>query len=338
MRKSILFAIVSLVMIACSNEDEMNLSSTVYEKDYEVVTLSDNVQTKSSVGEDKILKFRDENAFQQTVAMLNSFSQSDFICWEQEAGFESLRTLFDQAMEDAADLDQTPETYFAFKAKYDGSLYFPEYGEDYGAYLPVSRKELTCVLNKNGDVMVGNDVRNYRDIEDYVSLQLAGDAYYEMDQADKPTPLYYSNGDYVDSQYDSGWTVIDDRKLKLKIGRRIYDSDRTTGYFLMKLHYEISFRKKTALGWSNYSSETTTNTTVTFDNSQTQTFSQTEEGKSSHDHYFTDHKHSRIVISLGNGEFRTTRINGSATISYRGFVNPVTYNFDMPGGFVFTNL
>lgn len=54
--------------------------------------------------------------------------------------------------------------------------------------------------------------------------------------------------------------------------------------------------------------------------------------------FFTDHKHSRMVISLGNGEFRTTRINGSATISYRGFVNPVTYNFDMPGGFVFTNL
>ena len=343
MKKSFYLSMLSIFFVACTNDleevttfDEANFVA----KDVEVVDLSNGLQTKSSENESEfILKFKDESTFNRIVKELSTGSDEAALAWEKNLGFTSLNTIFNNAMKEAAYLDESENAYKTFKAKYSKYLYFPEYKEDYGAYLPVSKEEFAFVLNKNGEVMIGDEKRDFTDIETYAQLQLTGEALYDIDE-NIPMPLNFKEDDYIGNQYDSGWreNPEGDRRLKLKIGRRVYNRDTQTGYFALRLHFEISFRKKTWLGWSNYDSRTITTTTFTINNESTVTCNQTEEGRSSHDHYFiTSYDYPNLYLRLGNGEFQTTRINGSAKIEFRGFSTPENFYFDMPGGFVFAN-
>lgn len=343
MKKSFYLSMLSVLFVACTNDFEevtTSYDSKLDLADVQLVNLSEKMTTKSVENDEGlILKFKDESTFNRIVEELNSSSNEDVLAWENNLGFTSLNTIFEEAMEEAANLDESEGAYKAFKAKYSESLYFPEYKEDYGAYLPVSEESLAFVLNKKGEVMVGDEKRSYVDIVNYIQLQQAGEALYDMDE-NTPMLLNFKENDYIGAQYDSGWrqNPDGDRKLKLKIGRRVYNRNTTTGAFALRLHFEISFRKKTWLGWSNYSSETTTNTTFTIHDRTRVTCSQTEEGKSSHDHYFINsYNYPDLYLKLGAGQFESTRINGTATVDFRGFPAPSVFNFDMSGGYVFAN-
>ncbi len=335
MNKKIYCFFFSLLFVACTNNVEEVVVSEMNESknpDVKIVLLSEGIVTKSGeVTEKTILQFKDLETFNKTVKELSSGTKEAALAWEKELGFISLNTIFDNAMEEAATLGQSEADYKNFKAKYSESLYFPEYKDDYGAYLPVSNESLAFVLNCDGEVMIGEEIMNFVDITTYEQLQQIGQAMYDLG-TDTPMLMAAGVGDYLGDQYDSGWQIEDDRKLRLKIGRRIRER-QGEGPFVIALHYEISFRKKVWIGWVNYSSKTGTKTTITVANKNTYTREQIEEGHSSHDHYFlTSRECPDLYVNLGHGEFATTRVNGSATISYQGFSTPRTFNFDMLGG------
>lgn len=340
--KKVFYLLISAILMSCTSELETipgNAEPTGKEVDVQCVKIENALQTKGSSDETYILKFKDRATFDRLVAQLSNETKEDAKAWENSLGFVSLHTVFEKAMREAENLDESEHAYKAFKAKYAESLYFPEYKEDYGAYLPLSNPQLAFVLNKNGEALIGNEKVNFKDITEYYQLQLTGEALYEAD-ANTPSFFLLTEKQYVGSQYDSGWRVNPEgnRKLKLKIGRRIYDVNPTTHYFTVKLHFEISFRKKTWLGWSNYSSYTKTTATY-YVNGRRMDFIQEEENKSSHDHYVTtDRECPELQISQGNGEFVTTRINGTANIQFRGFPSIAVFNFDMPGGYLYTNM
>ena len=230
MNKKIYCFFFSLLFVACTNNVEEVVVSEMNESknpDVKIVLLSEGiVRTKEAA-----------------------------LAWEKELGFISLNTIFDNAMEEAATLGQSEADYKNFKAKYSESLYFPEYKDDYGAYLPVSNESLAFVLNCDGEVMIGEEIMNFVDITTYEQLQQIGQAMYDLG-TDTPMLMAAGVGDYLGDQYDSGWQIEDDRKLRLKIGRRIRER-QGEGPFVIALHYEISFRKKVWIGWVNYSSKTT---------------------------------------------------------------------------------
>lgn len=340
--KKVFYLLISVILMSCTGELEtipVNGEPIGEVVDVQRVKVENTAQTKASSSDTYILKFRDRATFDRLVAQLSSGTKENAEAWENSLGFVSLNTIFENAMREAETLDESEQAYKAFKAKYGESLYFPEYKEDYGAYLPVSNQQLAFVLNKNGEVLIGDEKVNFKDVTEYYQLQLTGEALYE---ADENTPSFFllTEKQYVGKQYDSGWRVNPDgdRKLKLKIGRRIYDVNPSTHYFTVKLHFEISFRKKTWLGWSNYSSYTKTTATY-YVHGRRMDFTQEEENKSSHDHYVTNsHDCPELQISQGNGEFATTRINGTVNIQFRGFPSIAVFNFDMPGGDLYTKM
>lgn len=94
--------------------------------------------------------------------------------------FISILDLYKDAMEWAdINLDETENSYNTWKKMYGDYLYFPEYKEDYGAYIPISKKTIAAVSNISGKVVVGDQIVDMKDIFSYEDLQLKGcDAYY----------------------------------------------------------------------------------------------------------------------------------------------------------------
>jgi len=76
-------------------------------------------------------------------------------------------------MGDADNYYDTKEHYEEFKVKY-ASLYFPEYGDDYSAYLPVSNLKLAHLANKNGFIKINGELINCKDISSYAQLDSLG--------------------------------------------------------------------------------------------------------------------------------------------------------------------
>ena len=91
----------------------------------------------------------------------------------KKEGFKSLYNVFDDAMGDADNYYDTKEHYEEFKVKY-ASLYFPEYGDDYSAYLPVSNLKLAHLANKNGFIKINGELINCKDISSYAQLDSLG--------------------------------------------------------------------------------------------------------------------------------------------------------------------
>lgn len=69
-------------------------------------------------------------------------------------------------MHEAENYYDTEEGYYKFKKKYS-NLYFPEYGDDYSAYLPVKDKYVAKLLNSKGEVMINGNIVNLVDIYSY---------------------------------------------------------------------------------------------------------------------------------------------------------------------------
>lgn len=84
-------------------------------------------------------------------------------------GFRSMYDVFDEAMGVAPEYYGSRESYEVFKTKYS-SLYFPEVGDDYAAYLPISDKNLAKLANAEGFIQVGEDLIDCKDISDYETL------------------------------------------------------------------------------------------------------------------------------------------------------------------------
>ena len=156
-----LIGLVSILAISCSNE-----LIDVESPQLEVKTKALGVEP--ILLEDSILNFADNNALENALSDIENTVNS-----LQKEGFKSMYNVFDEAMGDADNYYDTKEHYEQFKVKY-ASLYFPEYGDDYSAYLPISDQKLAKLANKNGFLKVNGELIDCKDISSYVKLDSLG--------------------------------------------------------------------------------------------------------------------------------------------------------------------
>ncbi|WP_370862513.1 DUF4848 domain-containing protein [Parabacteroides faecis] len=321
MKKIVSLLLLLMAITSCTNDLETPEISFPCGQEKDIVLLDGSSFTKSTNDQsDNILQFKNQTVLNETISSLKKMTNEERLEWEKKMNFISLNSVYEKALDEVTAMEGTAEEYNDLKEKYQSYLYFPEYKEDYGAYLPVSNEEVASVLNKNGKVIVGEEIVDMKDIFEYRDLQLTGNALYDLEVLPR-----LSNKDYIGSQYDSGWKEFGKRKCKLKAGRRIMNVSKTE----IALHIEISFRKKGLFGWMNY--KETTQTTGTYappGGPLSNNFYQQETGRSSHDHYVA--RGSSFWWEQGIGKKRAAKIGGSFTVKYVGFNVTMNYNFELP--------
>jgi hypothetical protein len=187
-------------------------------------------------------------------------------------------------------------------------------------------------------VIVGNEVRKVDNIASYEDLQESGQAYYTHNAEESnillrnsvDNNIYSIRKRYIGKEQDSGWEKRGKRKLKLKFGLQ-GNKKLAPNPFTLKLHLEVSFRKKTWIGWVNYSSKTTTTGTINVGGVQT-SINFYKNGSSSHDWYSAPVTNWWRDVSSPNGiaYYRTPAISANLTTSFQGFDKPKYCNFNLP--------
>lgn len=323
---------MAIGLSACSNVEEPisgGLTNTSLTRSGQAVSLGDSM-----------LSFNSQDDFQATVTHLESLSSvEDKMNWIKEnyPNFKSIQSLYWDAMAEMGKMENVDtDKYEAFQQKYLG-LYFPKYLEDAGFYVPMVNLDAAFLVNKECNVEIAGTVINLRDIEDYSKLIELGRAYYSNES---PTPisdlasfnLNSTSMKSVGPEYDSGWKTYDKRKVKLKARRRFTSYSPTPVIKGSKslFHLEFCFRKKTWLGWVNYSS---TSTIVFKANipglGWTNDLSFSHNGSSSHDSEF------EYPIKITSDASHTYYTFGEAPcvaqITFRDVSSQLNYSWNMPG-------
>lgn len=152
----------TLVFLSCSNLDEPGSQP------------SDNsnvsILGKSVAVENGMLSFENKESLNSLLAELEKSEPDEAL---KINTFRSMFDVYDEALEEAPKYYETKEGYEEFKEKY-ASLYFPEYGNDYAAYLPISDKKLAKLANDEGNIIIGGETINYKDINSYEDLAALG--------------------------------------------------------------------------------------------------------------------------------------------------------------------
>lgn len=109
----------------------------------------------------------------KTFSMLEFATETDFklavgnpkaVLTRASQNFKSLYDEYDAAWEVEESYYETDEKYEEFKQMFP-HLYFPEYEDDYSFYLPISDENIAKLVNPEGNVLIGGEVRNYIDIK-----------------------------------------------------------------------------------------------------------------------------------------------------------------------------
>ncbi len=316
-----LIAIIAILICSCSNEQ------------YEM----SDVAVSSEVSTEPMLSFQSEKEFYKAVSILEGMDKQQQRDWikMRDANFTSLSDVYDKAMIDAADLDETQSSYENFRQKYASYLFFAEYKDDYGVYLPVFNPIVSLLINKHGNVIIANEIRNMKDINSYTQLQYRGGTLYdnEVVHYDKVTTRSYTYGDAFGAEYDSGWFHNNGKKIKLKVGRQYVDCQypligNGLGY---RLHFEISFRKKTWLGWTNYSSRVNYEGFFQIGAAPQCYISEYKEADSSHDYYYGAFYLPFVFLPNNNIGVEVYPVHVELDIHYRGIPDEAMpdYNFTL---------
>lgn len=360
--KLILIGLLAVFFTSCNDDNNLTGEVTTTKDGIEVVKIPSN-GTRSTSGQDEyVLKFRDEALLQQTISELEGLSPKEKLEWSNSFGqFKSANSLYEQAMQEAEHLDFTEEQYYAFKEKYGDYLYFPEYEDDFGAYLPIADKDEASMASISGKILVGDELRTIDKISTYKALQELGQAYYASEdsttnsQAEAIDNLLRSTSevkvpwaiiktsDHIE-EYNSGWqNVGSGKKIQLKYGiRNMIVRDHGICF-----HSEVSFRKKGFLGkWYNYSSYTKITVKlapeslsdevskniqlilaaplgpISFDRGS-KNYSFASEGSSSHDSYITVPENFYLYKNDKRNIIKGYKM--SITLEYRGMDGTKTY-------------
>jgi hypothetical protein len=234
-------------------------------------------------------------------------------------GFKSLYDLFSDAIDEAEDYYERPGGYEEFKQKYP-IFYFPEVGDDYSAYLPVSDKNLAKLADVNGNVMVENNVISLIDVTSYEQLKALGQT------PPEDTPI-------IQTRATSGTNSIAEEKTsenKVWVNTDIKKNYNAPYDPTPALFVEVCFRKKGILGvWYNHRSTTRITNfppgsvpgLYVYGNMPV-----AQEGFSSHDYYYlittTGVPNSGIVYSVA--------LNGNITIFHQGTNKNLTLTISRP--------
>lgn len=183
--KSKLVKIISVAfvctLVACTNEESSKDLEMKDQSESLVNLCGVNIETKNGT-----LAFESEEQMKELSLQLSgvstpvylmksvsSFTNMTQINALREAGFRSMYDVFVEAMNEAENYYDREGGYEEFKEKYS-SLYFPEEGDDYSAYLPISDKELAKIADENGDVIIGDNIVSLKDITSYKELEDLG--------------------------------------------------------------------------------------------------------------------------------------------------------------------
>lgn len=264
MKKKLFFALCALVLMSCNNDDKQSISLN---KDEILSFYSENISMKLHK-KDNMLSFDSKDEFDMVVGKLQEKSKGNateisrdikrsesteslhggyYVDYKDvvlgKENFYSLYDHFENAMNEAEEYYDIEGGYERFKSKYS-SLYFPEYEDDYSAYLPVSDKNIAKLLNEKGEVMIGGEIVNLINIDSYdklIELKLAP----EKDNIFPVTKADYPLNNLPETRYN-------DRKLWINV-----KTQKGGSGVLEEIVVEVMFRKKGFLGaWYNYSSET----------------------------------------------------------------------------------
>lgn len=279
-----------------------------------------------------MLEFSSFDSFRAVVnkvSKLNSTQDKQRWMDEHFPGFVSVQTVYHEALADAENLGEGKEDYELFKGRYS-MLYFPLYKEDAGCYIPMRDLDAAFFVNENCEVKIAGRVVNMKDIEDYETLQELGRAYYSSDSALKVSARIANvesfqlnpNVENVGSVYDSGWKTYGKRKVQLKARKRIVNNR-------MLFHTEFCFRKKTIVGWVNYSSKSKIQGVAryTIGGAEALRISSQHSERSSHDAdylcrvYFKEEK--------GKQSYLVPEMDIEVTINYDGVPTPLVYSWHM---------
>ena len=159
MRTTICFFLFSLYVLgACS---------TIHE--YPEATTSDKTPFKQP---EAILSFDNESSFWDAVEKQRN-GKDGIIATKSNPDFISIYDEFQQAMTEADTYYQKENGYEEFKKKFP-NLFYPEHGEDYAAFLPVSDEAVAQLLNQQCKVMIAGEERDMRDVNSYEKIMELG--------------------------------------------------------------------------------------------------------------------------------------------------------------------
>lgn len=234
---SILFLMCLLVFASCNAD--MDEATSLSGNDAKVLNLlGDNVEMR-----DGVLAFESKEELADLLAKLTTAEKSvsktrasmgipaSEISFKEE-GFRSMYDVYGEALEDAPDYYESWEGYAAYKEKYS-SFYFPEVGDDYSIYLPISDKNIAKLANEDGFVMVDGELVDCKDISTYEDLERLG-LTPPNEKARSSKEIFYRK----------------DGKQKLWIN---YSQDSP----IAEIHMEVCFRQKKLGVWFNRKASTT---------------------------------------------------------------------------------
>lgn len=189
----------------------------------------------------------------QTFTMLEFATETDFkLAMENPESavtrasndFKSLYDEYDAAWEVEEAYYATDEKYEEFKKMFP-HLYFPEYQDDYSFYLPVSNENIAKLVNPEGNVLIGGQIRNYIDIKTPERLLELGQL------CPDPDITQTRSMDHTTVYENSIPTQINDRN-----DRKMYASaSKGTINGRNCVFITITFRKKGPRHWKKYRSD-----------------------------------------------------------------------------------
>ncbi|NMB06489.1 MAG: hypothetical protein GX976_08965 [Bacteroidales bacterium] len=248
-------------------------------------------------------------------------------------GFKSLYDIFVDAMKNAESYYDREGGYEEFKEKY-ASLYFPEYGDDYSAYLPVSDPALSKFLNSDGEIIIDGETVNMKDISTYEQLRELGltppEEVVIISDEGAPSNTRVGNIFFPGTPFQ----LLPNKTFQMN-NRRIWvtlDDVTVDNIARTKAGFDICFRKKGFLGaWYNHWALTKTYAHIgpqglrVVDN-------KTIDGYSSHDHSFFLVNGTEISTPTPTPGYYQKDVYGEAQIYYDAlraytFIVPLHYRF-----------
>lgn len=294
----LMIGLISLLMVSCdqneigvkTQQETADITNAKLELINNTLSFDDEHSLKSLLSEIKKRGF-------STTRSSSIGSSTELL---QLDGFNSLYDTYVDAMVNAESYYDREGGYKEFKEKYS-SLYFPEFEDDFSAYLPVSDPMLAHLLNNSGEVIISGKVLDMRDIFSYAQLQELGLTPPEEEMVvSKESSISKTRSGNL--YYPGTPVVLQIKKHRTFNNRRIWYDHFPLGVRggtpQLSAGLEICFRKKGFLGvWYNHWALTKATVGVggyrLIDNV-------TKDGPSSHNHMFDIPGGALVVNELYN--------------------------------------
>lgn len=340
MKKSLIYTSILVMVIglmACANADEP-------EMELEKSSIEQCLATQVEEGIDAapILSFDSYEAYKRTLDKLRSMDTDEARSeWVHATypEFTSIEDIYQKAGDEMAKIElETVESFNEFRHKY-ASLYFPMVDEDAGFYIPITDDVASFLANQDCKIIISNKVISLKDIYNYVDLQHTGRAYYDIEKTmNSKSEITFNVGnpslDPVGPEYDSGWREYDHkRRVKLKARRRFKEIQMSQNFpgSLSVFHTEFCFRKKTIIGWINYSCQSTISGSVAIPIPGYSTYlplGSSHSGTSSHD---KEYEYPIHIYSQGAyWYYRFYEAPCQAIVNFNDINTPLNYSWTMP--------